>query len=130
MIAFHRSRPSSSVSPPNEMPALLNMRSSRPAVATTSSTSACTAAASVTSTVAGRALPGPVADAVAAVAAAASPSRSAQRTSTPSRTSAYASARPMPDPAPVTMAWRVPAHGARGSAAHPNAFAMWPSRSG
>src|SRR6202007_1557546 len=45
MMAFHWSSVSSSVSPPQAMPALLNIRSSRPVRATTASTAAATAVA-------------------------------------------------------------------------------------
>ena len=61
MIEFQWSRVSSSVSPPMLMPALLNITSSAPARRPPTSTSAETAAASVTSSATARAEPGPVA---------------------------------------------------------------------
>src|SRR5215217_7591374 len=100
MMAFHWSRVSSSVSPPQTIPALLNIRSSRPVRSTTSSTAACTAAGSMTSR---RAAPArtPSDD---AVRSAAPPSMSVQTTSAPAASSARHNAAPMPEPAPVTMA--------------------------
>jgi hypothetical protein len=102
MMAFHWSRVSSSVSPPQAIPALLNIRSSRPAPSTTASTAAATAVASVTSRVADVAVPGP--SRLSAVRAAAVPSTSVQTTSAPAATRARHNAAPMPEPAPVTIA--------------------------
>src|SRR6185312_11201190 len=100
MMAFHWSSVSSSVSPPHTMPALLNIRSSLPVRATTSSTAACTAAASVTSRRAARAR-SPSDD---AVRSAASLSMSVHTTCAPAATSAWHNAAPIPEPAPVTTA--------------------------